>query len=127
MLSDSAAPEALRATGTDGNRGLTTLEAQRQAQQLGRETRRRGAAGDEGRARPPAESTSRKPLQVADLGDDVRRPASESESTPGWIRTNDLRIRSPLLYPAELRALKGLTVFCFCGLHPLLHLLLASW
>src|SRR3954453_15695269 len=24
-------------------------------------------------------------------------------SAPGWIRTNDLRIRSPLLYPAELQ------------------------
>ena len=23
---------------------------------------------------------------------------------PGWIRTSDLRIRNPLLYPAELRA-----------------------
>lgn len=22
---------------------------------------------------------------------------------PGWIRTNDLRLRSPLLYPAELQ------------------------
>ena len=27
------------------------------------------------------------------------------KSTPEWIRTTDLRIRSPLLYPAELRAL----------------------
>ena len=26
------------------------------------------------------------------------------QSTPGWIRTSDLRIRSPLLYPTELRA-----------------------
>jgi hypothetical protein len=26
---------------------------------------------------------------------------------PGWIRTSDLRIRSPLLYPAELRGLAG--------------------
>ena len=24
--------------------------------------------------------------------------------TPGWARTTDLRIRSPLLYPTELRA-----------------------
>ena len=29
------------------------------------------------------------------------------QSTPGWIRTTDLRIRSPLLYPAELRARVG--------------------
>ena len=28
-----------------------------------------------------------------------------TKSTPGRIRTCDLRIRSPLLYPAELRAL----------------------
>ncbi len=28
-------------------------------------------------------------------------------STPGWTRTSDLRIRSPLLYPAELRAQIG--------------------
>ena len=26
-----------------------------------------------------------------------------SQDAPGWIRTSDLRIRSPLLYPAELR------------------------
>jgi hypothetical protein len=25
--------------------------------------------------------------------------------TPDWIRTSDLRLRRPLLYPAELRAL----------------------
>ena len=30
--------------------------------------------------------------------------AGYSRSTPGRIRTCDLRIRSPLLYPAELRA-----------------------
>jgi hypothetical protein len=24
--------------------------------------------------------------------------------TPGWVRTSDLRLRRPLLYPAELRA-----------------------
>ncbi len=29
-------------------------------------------------------------------------------NTPGRIRTCDLRIRSPLLYPAELRALDDL-------------------
>ncbi len=28
----------------------------------------------------------------------------QKQNTPGWIRTSDLRIRSPLLYPAELRA-----------------------
>jgi hypothetical protein len=28
-----------------------------------------------------------------------------SESTPGWIRTSDLRIRSPLLYPLSYRGM----------------------
>ncbi len=42
------------------------------------------------------------PLRVADLGDDVREDEAENESTPGRIRTCDLRIRSPLLYPTEL-------------------------
>jgi hypothetical protein len=27
----------------------------------------------------------------------------DGSGTPGWIRTNDSRIRSPVLYPAELR------------------------
>ena len=31
----------------------------------------------------------------------------EKLERPGWIRTNDLRIRSPLLYPAELQGLAG--------------------
>ncbi len=30
---------------------------------------------------------------------------TDEKTTPGWSRTNDLRIRNPLLYPAELRAL----------------------
>ena len=45
-----------------------------------------------------------KPLRVADLGEDVRDDAQDDESTPSRIRTCDLRIRSPLLYPAELWA-----------------------
>ena len=37
----------------------------------------------------------------------VANSKREFTSTPGWIRTTDLRIRSPLLYPAELRARVG--------------------
>jgi hypothetical protein len=33
-----------------------------------------------------------------------RRQQGERDA-PGWIRTSDLRIRSPLLYPAELQGL----------------------
>ena len=36
---------------------------------------------------------------VANLGEEVRRGATECESTPGRTRTCNLRIRSPLLYP----------------------------
>src|SRR3954469_19973213 len=32
-----------------------------------------------------------------------RNNLRNGRSAPGWIRTNDLRIRSPLLYPAELQ------------------------
>ena len=31
----------------------------------------------------------------------------KSNGDPEWIRTSDLRIRSPLLYPAELRGRFG--------------------
>ena len=33
-------------------------------------------------------------------------PKQGERHAPGWIRTSDLRIRSPLLYPAELQGLK---------------------
>ena len=48
---------------------------------------------------------SPKSLQVANLSDAVQGDATVSESTPSRIRTCDLRIRSPLLYPTELWAL----------------------
>src|SRR5215813_8242300 len=37
-------------------------------------------------------------------GINVRRDLA-LQSAPGWIRTSDLRIRNPLLYPAELQGL----------------------
>jgi hypothetical protein len=46
--------------------------------------------------------------QDADLGGAYLDAAlARDVSAPGWIRTNDLRIRSPLLYPAELQGLGG--------------------
>ena len=50
-----------------------------------------------------------KPLQMVDLGT-KKEPLSSTDigsktNTPGRTRTCDLRIRNPLLYPAELRAL----------------------
>ena len=47
-------------------------------------------------------------------------------STPGRIRTCDLRIRSPLLYPTELRAQlaeKRLILQCFYGISCHRHIL----
>ncbi len=41
--------------------------------------------------------------QVTHLVGEAAESAPDDPSAPGWIRTNDLRIRSPLLYPAELR------------------------
>lgn len=35
----------------------------------------------------------------------------KSANAPGWIRTNDRRIRNPMLYPAELRARPGFDVY----------------
>ena len=43
-------------------------------------------------------------MRMGGRGDSVMMCDSLIEtSTPCWIRTSDLRIRSPLLYPAELR------------------------
>jgi hypothetical protein len=90
-------PETLRATGTDDAAANVPTGAQQQAQQSGRETMRASATGCQSQSdeRPP--KTSRKPLQLADLGDDVRDDASWCASRPGGIRTPDQGIMSPLL------------------------------
>ena len=100
----SGPPEALRATGTDNATAEAATGAQRQSQQSQREIQRTDATVCEEAAESAAQRESPKPLAIADLDDDVRRDATDDESTPGRIRTCDLRIRSPLLYPAELRA-----------------------
>ena len=100
-------PKTLQATGTDNTPVETSREAQQQAQhwaqQLGRETLRSGATGDDEDAKSPAKQKSHKPLQIADLSDDMRDNATDDESTPDRIRTCDLRIRNPLLYPLSYR------------------------
>ena len=62
--------------------------------------------GQQSTTLPAHASASQQPAD-----DDGRR--SDRQSSPGWTRTTDLRIRSPLLYPAKLRAqalvLEGLT------------------
>jgi len=77
MLGDhQAAPEALRATGTDNR---TAKGAQQQAQQSERETRRSAAKGCERETEGNAQKKTPKPLQIADLGDDVRCTAKVAE------------------------------------------------
>ena len=121
-------PVAAAATGTDGENiyphGPDTVRDQRidgnqtshahtrevgalqQAQQSGRETVRSQCETVQHGGGESTNIPFPKPLSAANLGDDVRDDAKHSESTPGRIRTCDLRIRSPLLYPAELRAPK---------------------
>jgi len=93
--------EALRSTGTD-NAPADTLtsaqrQAQRQAQRAGREPRNTGATRCDERTKPAAQRESSKPLRVADLGDDVRRNATQCTSSGGGTRTPDTRIMIPLL------------------------------
>ena len=90
-------PEALRATGTDHAAADSPETALHLAQQLGRETPRSDAKGCDDRTKPAAQTESPKPLQIADLGDDVRSDAKENESRPGRTRTRDQGIMSPLL------------------------------
>ena len=98
----------VQATGTDD---WSTSGAQRLAQRAGREMAQQGATQcDEGNDTEVQKKTP-KPLQIADLSDEEHSNACECDSTPSRIRTCDLRIRSPLLYPAELWALIFLPVF----------------
>ena len=73
MLGDhQAVPEALRATGTDNRTA-------KGAQQSERETRRSAAKGCERETEGNAQKKTPKPLQIADLGDDVRCTAKVAE------------------------------------------------
>ena len=78
-----------------------------------------GAPGQETESEPVMRGSSQNVAAIADKWRDHRHqeiglraigrvaPSSQPQkSTPGRIRTSDLRIRSPLLYPAELWARK---------------------
>ena len=47
----------------------------------------------------------------AEYSKEGKTPGPGKSSTPGEIRTHDLRIRNPMLYPAELRGLVFLIRF----------------
>ena len=84
-------PEELRATGTD-NAAVDDGQNQRSTRRSSQDAKR----CDE-RTKPPAQEELPKPLQIKDLGDDVRRDAKDSESAPCRNRTYNLLIKSQLL------------------------------
>ena len=91
MLGDhQTAPEALRATGTDN-------QTAKGAQQSERETWRSATKGCERETEGNAQKKTPKTLRIADLGDGVRRDATNRESSGGGTRTPDTRIMIPLL------------------------------
>ena len=91
MLGDhQTAPEALRATGTDN-------QTAKGAQQSERETWRSATKGCERETEGYAQKKTPKTSRIADLGDGVRRDATNRESSGGGTRTPDTRIMIPLL------------------------------
>jgi Phage integrase family len=113
-------PVALRATGTEGaGQGPTPeringsgrhggRENAAHAQQSGRDLVPDDATQCDEEHPPPRNGTSPNSLRVAGLCEDVRRGASECDSTPGRIRTCNQRIRNPLLYPLSYGRFIGL-------------------
>ena len=87
--------DALRATGTGDATPEGPDGAQRQAQRARRETLPHNAKGGEREAGGRAQGTDRKSLVASKVRGAVRDDARECESTPGRIRTCNLRIRSP--------------------------------
>ena len=88
---------ALLATGTDDAEVKTDQRRAAHAQRAGRETAQSGASECDGQSTPTAQEKSPKPLQIADLDDDVRDDATESENRAGRTRTYNQQIMSLLL------------------------------
>ena len=95
MMSDG--PEVLKATGTDDTAAITAEQAQRQAQQLGRDSVR--AQCDAVREENGDDESDESPnaLRLAKLGEAVRDSAIPRRNGPGRIRTCNQGIMSPLL------------------------------
>ncbi len=100
--------DSMEATGTDDAAANSRNQAQRQAQQTGRKTLHGIASGCENTPTDSGEDNKPNLLLDADVSDTLREDATEDKNTPGRTRTCNLRIRSPLLYPVELRALSNL-------------------
>ncbi len=83
----------LEAIGTDV--GYSPLQHQRQ--QSGRDTLLSGAKACEKKNDNQQKQKTPKPIQIANLGDDLLLDATDHEGRPGGIRTPDQGIMSPLL------------------------------
>ena len=90
-------PEALLATGTVDAEVMTDQRRAAHALRAGRETAHSGASECDGRSTATAREKSPKPLQVADLDDDMRGDATTDESRAGRTRTCNQQIMSLLL------------------------------
>jgi len=90
-------PETHQSTGTDDLPVVEPMKAQRRAQQSGRETGQTAARECNTRTKPHGPKKTPKPLQIADLSDDMQPDATWDTSSGGGIRTPDTRIMIPLL------------------------------
>lgn len=104
LLTGPPQPETMRATGTDHASANDAKSAQRQAQRAECFSALDGAKACDSPAESCGDGDEHNALSIATLCDEVPSQATPSESTPGRNRTCNLRIRSPLLYPIELRA-----------------------
>ncbi len=89
--------EPLRATGTINANAAESDEAQRRAQQSGRESVRDDAIQCDKAEEPETQHNTRKALQIANLGDAVREDAAGCESAPSRTRTLNPLIKSQML------------------------------
>ena len=95
------APEAaaLRATGTDDGDARAA-----HAQRAVRESEQSSAATRSETGTPTDTGDNHKTLCFEMLRNEAQPHAASDRNTPGRTRTSNLRIRSPPLYPIELRA-----------------------
>ena len=94
----------VRATGTDDTSATPLQHVQKQRQQYEREIVQPGAIQCETDSDQKGTDNRSNLLRSAELRERMRRDAARRKNTPGRIRTSNPRIRSPMLYPIELRA-----------------------
>ncbi len=90
-------PTVVQATGMDNEAAINPPSTLQQALHSGRDRVRSSAQQDDLGAGLATEKKSPKPLQLADLGDDVRCDTRQNKSAPSRTRTLNLLIKSQLL------------------------------